>query len=472
MKKRGMAIDYIYRSVQTGLLKNGDYLPSVRRLAKQLGLSTSPIYAAYAHLETLEIVKSVERVGFRLIGAAKIPPGIKYDMPPVPIPELVRNYNYISNRSYDYIIPFGGDVPSGQYFPNEDLRRCLSHSARKFQDVLNIYGFANNKLRSVCNIEDDTARYIFRVHGFSISSDEFCQTSGANESIYFALRTLAKPGDLVAIESPGYLNAYINLARLYLKPLEIKTSFPDGLDLDELEDCLIGGARPKCLIVTPNFQNPTGAMMPAGAREHLLALSREYDFVIIEDDTLGALRFGERLPSLKEQDPDGVVYVSSHSKTFAPGYSVGWAAGGKHSFNIKALYMLESLYGSVIGHLAVADYIRSGKCYPQIKNLRMAYRENKDLMTSLIRDCFPAGTKMTAPLGGQYLWVTLPCGVSAEKIYYAALEHNILLAPGNLFSENLRFDGNLRFCYAMPITKQIIDSLEIVGSLIKAEVSK
>jgi DNA-binding transcriptional MocR family regulator len=468
MRKRERVIEHIYRSIQVGVLAQGDYLPSVRALAKQLGLSTSPVYEAYARLEERGIVESVERVGHRVIDISIIPPSQGYDVPPAAFDELLFNYSYLSNRFGD-IVPLGSIVPSGEYFPNAELAACLSRSARKFQNEFNTYGFAYNKLRSYCHIENVTVRYIFRVHGLSVSGDEICQTNGASEASLFALRALTKPGDLVAVESPGVLSDYINIRRLHLQPLEIRTTFPDGLDLDELEGRLRIGARPRCLLVTPNFQNPTGALMPERARERLLALSRQYRFVLIENDTLGALRFGERLPSLKEQDPDEVIYVSGCSKTFAPGYRVGWAAGGSHSFNIRALHMLESMEDSLAGHLAVMEYIRTGRYVSVIRNLREIYLENKELMTDRIRARFPAGTEISAPQGGQYLWITLPGGVSAEKIYYAAREQNILLAPGNLFSERLRHDANLRFCFAMPITEQVTDALDLVGNIAKAE---
>jgi DNA-binding transcriptional MocR family regulator len=473
MRKCEKVVEHIYRSIQVGVLNQGDYLPSVRALAKQFGLSTSPVYEAYARLEEQGIVESVERVGYRVIDISKIPPTRNYNIPPTPLDELLYNYNYFSNKDGEDgdIVSLGGNVPSGKYFPNAELASCLSRSARKFQDELNTYGFAYNKLRSYCHIENETARYIFRVHGLPVSGDEICQTGGASEASLSALRALTKPGDLVAVESPGVMSDYINIRRLHLQPLEIKTTFPDGLDLDELEGRLRIGARPKCLLVTPNFQNPTGALMPERSRARLLALSRQYRFVLIENDTLGALRFGERLPSLKEQDQDEVIYISSYSKTFAPGYRVGWAAGGNYSFDIRALHMLESMEDGLAEHLAVMEYLLSGRYVSLIKNLREIYRENMALMIDCIREHFPEGTEVAAPQGGQYLWVTLPEGVSAENIYYMAQTYGILLAPGNLFSEQLRFDANLRFCYAMPITKRVTDAIGTIGELVRSEIS-
>ncbi|MDR2487566.1 MAG: PLP-dependent aminotransferase family protein [Clostridiales Family XIII bacterium] len=469
MRKCDQIIDYIYRSIQAGILKQGDNLPSVRMLAKQFGFSITPVGAAYARLEEQGIIEGVERVGHRLVDIEKVPPAVAYDSPPIPIPPLMLDFLYQSNAGKtmeDGFVPLGSMVPTVQYFPNDDLARCLSHSARKFEDELNTYGFAHNRLRSHYHIENETARYIFRVHGLVVPGSEICLTSGASEASLFAMRALTRPGDTVAVESPGVLSDYINLQRLHLTPLEIPTAFPDGMDLDALEGHLQKGMRPKCLLVTPNFQNPTGALMPLPARKRLLELSRKYRFVVIENDTLGALRFGERIPSLKEQCPDEVVYVGSYSKTFAPGYRSGWAAGGKHSFNIMALHMLETLEDTLAGHLGVMEYVRSGKYFAHIKNLRAIYRENMRRMRSCLHSCFPPGTQVTEPQGGAYLWVTLPDGVSAEKIYYAALDRGILLAPGNLFSQYLHHDANLRISYAMPITEQVTDALAVVGGLV------
>ena len=403
-----------------------------------------------------------------MIDTAKIPLRNECVPPPIPVSDLLHKYSFFSNKDSEEIVQLGSTSPSNEYFPSKELSRCLTRAARVSPDVLNTYGFANNKLRSYYHPENATAQYIFHVHGVSISPDENCHTGGANEAIRNALRVLTKPGDVVAVESPGFLGTYQTLQHMHLQALEIPVNFPDGLDLGVFEKKLKDGARPKCIIVTPNFQNPTGALMPLKARDRLIALCMKHEIAIIEDDVLGALRFGERISSLKERMPDEVIYVGSYSKIFAPGYRVGWAAGGKYAYNLQVLNMIESAEATPIGHLALTEYIKSGKYAQHIKNLRNIYQENCEKMTIYIRQFFPASTEVSAPVGGQYLWVTLPDGMSAEKLFYDALDKHILLAPGNLFSIHHKYDQNMRICFAMPITQKIIDSIEIVGNLSKS----
>jgi DNA-binding transcriptional MocR family regulator len=468
MKKYEIVIDYIIRIIQTGNFRLGEFLPSIRTISKALDISAATVFEAYCRLERNGLVISEEQKGFRLMDTSTIPAlelAIQYM--PAPISDIQRNHYDTYNAYRKPIIQLGSMAPPNNYFPNEDLSKCLARVARTYPDRINKYGFSTDIVNSILPIEQITAKYMFKTFGIMASEAEVCHANGATEGLFFVLSTIAKKGDRVLMESPGFLGAYNALRRLYLEPVEIESLPPYGFNLDQAEKKLNMGVKPVCVIVTPNFQNPTGSLMPLENRKRLLHLCKKHNVIVIEDDTLGALRFGDRVPSLKELMPDDVIYISSYSKTMAPGYRVGWIAGGKYAYNIRIMQGLESFVMTISNHLAVAEYLESGKFKPYINNLRLIYKENARLMIDALKLAFPGGTEVFRPEGGQYIWVTLPKKITAVSVYFEAQKNNILLAPGVLFNGLSKYNNCLRFCCAMEMTSEVYNAIEIVGRIAK-----
>jgi DNA-binding transcriptional MocR family regulator len=386
-------------------------------------------------------------------------------MPPV-LDIQTHHFNY-NTRFSQKMTPLGAMAPPNAFFPSEDLGKCLSKVSRTNYAAINNYGYSTRTINEICSVEKVTAKYMYGILGITASESEIVHANGATDALLFTLSAVARQGDFVAVESPGYLGVYTVLRRLRITPLEVETLPPHGLNIDHLESMLKMGIKPSCLVVTPNFHNPTGSLMPLENRKRLSRLCRKNNIVIIEDDTLGALRFGKRVPALKELMPEEVVYINSYSKVMAPGYRVGWAAGGRHANGIRVMQGVESFVMTLSSHLAVAQYLDSGNFRPYITNLRKAYAENRDVMADAITSCFPEECEVfRTGGGGQYLWVTMPEGFSCTKTFFEALKHNILLAPGAMFSGTDKYDNCLRFCFAMEITQEILDAVETVGGIL------
>ena len=207
--------------------------------------------------------------------------------------------------------------------------------------------------------------------------------------------------------------------------------------------------------------------MPLENRVRLIELCAKYNIVIIEDDTLGTLRYEKLIPTLKSLSPEEVIYISSFSKVLSPGYRVGWVAGGKYADSIELVQGIETTSISLANHLTIAQYIESGKLKAYFANIRKIYSENCNLMADAIEKYFPEGTSVFRPKGGQYLWVEMPKKCSSTALFFAAQKCNILLAPGSMFTKSGDFENYLRFCYAMEITPQIMNAIETVGTLAK-----
>jgi DNA-binding transcriptional MocR family regulator len=475
MKKYETVIDYILMSIQTGNLRMGDLLPSIRITAHYLGVSTLTVYNAYCHLEQMKLVTGKERQGFVVVADANT---LDMDLShnfifqvETDLDDIKENFFFNNKQFLPEMVQIGALAPSNKYFPNEDLSKCLSRILRKDADLVNNYGFSIALEGNVSPIAVETAKYMYRSRGITVSETEICPTSGATESLLTVMRAIAKHGDMVMIESPCYLSLLTILRQQKLMPIGIETLPPFGLNIEKMEQLLEAGIRPTCIVVTPNFHNPTGSLMPIENRKRLLELCEKYGVIIVEDDTLGSLHFYDIVPSLKSMNPDNVIYVSSYSKVLSPGYRVGWVAGGKYSYKIDITHSFESYSTTIMTQFAVAQYLESGKMKAHLRGLRKIYENNRNLMIELLEKYLPCGTEIFKPLGGQYIWTTLPKTISAGELYFSAKKERILLAPGNIFTKSNDYSNCLRFCYAQEITDKIAIAIETVGKLAAEQVS-
>ncbi|MDR1205568.1 MAG: PLP-dependent aminotransferase family protein [Peptococcaceae bacterium] len=473
MRKYEAVIEFIMKSVYTGNLCPGDFLPSIRAMSQNLGVSNVTVYDAYCRLERKGLVRSKERKGFILNAVKEISAPKETSFYPHPLqiqpvlPDIqVQHFKNSIRRDQD-LIQLGAFSPPNQYFPNEELSKCLTRIIRAKPQELNTYDFSSATSETTSLVEKMTARYMFQFSGTLVSEAELFNTTGAWEGVHSVLSALTNPGDLVIMESPGFPGYFSLIQQLRLISMEIETLPPYGLNVDKLQLLLETGVRPACILVTPNYQNPTGSLMPLENRHRLLEICQEYDIIVVEDDVMGPLRFGSMLPTLKSLLPESVIYVSSYSKTISPGYRLGWVAAGKHTMKIRNVYGMGSFAIMRASQEAVAQYIASGKCHIYLKNLRRVYQKNCEQLADAIERSFPEGTAVYRPEGGSYLWVAMPGKISAEALFAEAMRHHILLAPGNIFTKRGEFGGCMRFCYAMALTAKEFDAVELVGNLAK-----
>ncbi len=248
--------------------------------------------------------------------------------------------------------------------------------------------------------------------GAALAEDDLCTTIGATEGLFLALRAIAKPGDVVAVESPAYFGVLQGIESLGLRALEIPAHPRTGLDVAAFEEAI--RAQPvRAVVVSPTVSNPLGAIMPEDEREKLVRITRRAEIAIIEDDVYGELVFDGTRPRLLRgyagaSEDNHVVLVSSVSKTLAPGYRVGWVAGGRWHGQIVRLKYGQSLACPALPGMAVAEFLASGGYDRHLRRLRAAVAGNVARYHDAIASQFPEGTRVAAPRGGYVLWVELP----------------------------------------------------------------
>src|SRR5690606_29137492 len=229
----------------------------------------------------------------------------------------------VAASSDPHLVPLGAAVPDPALLPLRALARHMGSVLRDDPSGASAYGAPHGMLP----LRRELAKREWNA-GLSVAPDDLLVTCGAAEGLNLAIRTTTEAGDVVAVESPAFFGTLQAIEGLGRRALEIPTCPVDGIDVDALEHAL-GRHRVGACIVTPNFHNPLGSLMPEVEKERLVGIACERGIPLIEDDAFGELYFDQPPPSLRSWDEDGtVVRIGSFSKTLAPGYRVGWILPG------------------------------------------------------------------------------------------------------------------------------------------------
>jgi DNA-binding transcriptional MocR family regulator len=362
------------------------------------------------------------------------------------------------------LLAFGCATIDPSYLPIAALNRIITQVTREMTTVGARYEGAPGLL----TLRRQIARRAVDA-GVALSEHDLCTTIGATEGLSLALRAVAKPGDVIAVESPAYFGVLQAIEGLGMRALEIPAHPRTGFDVTAFEEQL-RTQRVQAVMLAPTISNPTGSIMPDDERERLVRITRKHDIPVIEDDVYGELVFdGSRPRPLRAFDDEIVVHVSSVSKTLAPGYRVGWIAGGRWHDQIVRLKYSHSLACPALLGMAVAEFLASGGYDRHLRRLRTALAGNLERYREGILDEFPEGTRVSSPRGGFVLWVELPQGVDALALHEAALRRGIVVAPGPLFSARQRFGSYIRISAGTPWSDRISASIRTLGRLATKE---
>lgn len=466
MKKYEQLARDIEGLIAAGTLKPGDRLPSVRESVSSRAVSPSTVFEAYYLLESRGLVEARPRSGYFVKFVREATPEPHFPAPrsdstSVAMSDLVLEV-LGSIRQRD-VVPMGSAFPSPWLFPLDRLARAGAAAMRRLSpdELLEDISPGNEALRHQLAL-----RYL--AHGTAVNTDEIVVASGAMEALNLCLQAATKPGDVVAIESPTFYGCLQALERLQLNAVEIATHPREGLQIDSLRQALERHRIKACWFM-PNFQNPTGSLMPQDKKRALVGLLAEHEIPLIEDDAYAELYFGERRPPpAKAFDRKGLVlHCSSFSKCLAPGYRVGWAAAGRYAREVERLKLMGTLSVAVPSQVALLEYLRHGAFDKHLRGLRLRLEESQRRAFELIVQCFPPGTRVARPEGGYFLWVELPEGVDALELQRRALAERMSIAPGHLFSTTANFGNFIRLNYGHPSPELLGDAIEALGKIAK-----
>jgi DNA-binding transcriptional MocR family regulator len=446
-------------------LRPGDRVPSVREFSRQQRVSVPTALNAFATLETRGLIEARPRSGFyvraRQADMVREPKGAATPVKVTDFANVDPFDSLLADQSNPKFVALGAAVPNASLLPAEKLARIIGVIARRHSAL----GVGYDMPPGSETLRRELARRSLE-WGCSLRSDDFIVTNGGTEAISLALRATCKPGDTVAVESPTYYGLVGMLRQLGLNALPIPSDSSHGMDPDALRRALRRTRVSACALI-PNFNNPTGSLMPDDNKKQILELLAGRKIPIVEDDIFGDLNHeGARPRCLKSFDRDGTVLLcSSFSKTLAPGYRVGFIAAGRWHRHVMSLKQHSSLGGATLPALAIAEFLRNGGYNRYLRSLRQSYRHQVAQMREAVVETFPKAIGLSRPQGGFILWCELPANVNSLELFKRARAAGISIAPGPLFSPQGGHQNFIRIHCGHPWDARIERSIGILGHL-------
>lgn len=457
------------RSIRQGVYLHGERLPSIRQMRQQQRVAISTVLRAYLLLESRGVVTARPQSGFfvnlrgdhpepQMLPLVKTAPaaGAKH----VDVSRLVLAT--LRSIQSDHAIPLGSPYPDPDFFPFGTINRYAAAAGRTRArwGVTDALPPGNPRL-----IRQIARRYVEK--GVTVDPREIIITVGATEAINLGLQAVAQPGDVIAVESPTFYAMLHAIERLGMKAVEIPTHPDTGIDIDELSSVMESQRIAACMVM-PNFQNPLGFLMPDEHKRRLMSLLVKHDIPVIENAVYDELYYGRSAPTcLKQFDEKGLVlHCSSFSKSLTAAYRIGWIMPGRYRDKVEKLKFLNTLTSPAIPQIAIAGYMERSGFDHHLRRIRKAYAQQANLMKTMVSRFFPSGTRMSSPAGGYVLWVEMPSGVDAMKVYERALERGITVGPGQMFSVSEdTYRSCIRLNYSTPWSAAIEEAVVMVGRI-------
>jgi DNA-binding transcriptional MocR family regulator len=434
----------LQRLIVGGEIEHGARLPSVRSAMRSFGVSKNTLIAAYAHLEMSGVISAKDRSGYfvareRDNELARAPYIIDHPLSLVEqrgqdiLNDLValrdrHGHDLLSPMLDPKLLPLGMVSRTARKILTEDLRACLTPD----------FGPGYRPLRRAL------AGY-YRTREISADDHDFVITLGCTHALVSAVEASTAPGDTIAIRTPTFYPLLRIIHSLNRKIIEIPSTANRAGDLERLEEA-IERFNVRACVVSVSLPDPYGASLSDVDKRRLIDLAERFNMAMIEDDVFGHVSIRNKLMRpLKAFDQNGrVLHCSSFSKTLGSGLRVGWCMPGRYA---KAMQNVRSIVAPampVFEQAVIAKLLESPSFSRHVRELKLNVRQNIHALQNALGEGLLAGSHLTSKDGGLLAWVRLPAGTSATTIYKAALERNVALAPGGMYSLANQFDDHIR----------------------------
>ena len=362
-----------------------------------------------------------------------------------------------------------GGWPDPAKFPIKAIRRIFDNMIVKHGDQMLQYG-------STEGLEDLRQVLAQRMNAEGLpdtAPDNLMITHGSAQGMHLAAQVFVDREDVVIVGLPTYFGGpgavHARGGGVVGVPVD-----RDGLNPNRLAQAIkllsAAGKRVKGVYVIPNFQNPTGVTLSLERRRQLVSLAETHDLIIFEDDPYADLRFeGKRLPSLKSMDRSGrVIHLRSLSKTFVPGFRLGWAVGDSGA--IRQMVVAKQFSDAATNTPAqyvLLEFIRQGLLDKQIKENIEFYRAKRDFMIAQMKRYFPPATTWNRPQGGFFIFVKLPKNMDAAELFQRAVARNVAFVTGQPFFVDGSGHNTFRLSYSQVGEEDMEAAIREIGNLIK-----
>jgi len=285
-------------------------------------------------------------------------------------------------------------------------------------------------------------------------------TTGSQQGLDLLARVLFDPEDVVLVELPSYTGAITAFRSVGASLVGVRQN-PDGIDLDELDETIVRlrgeGRRVKALYVVPNFQNPTGLLLGAAKRPRLAEWAETRNVLVIEDDPYRDLYFpdvaSERdtRPIAADDSHGRVIYLSSFSKTLAPGFRVAWLhAPEPIAAKLEIAKQAEDLCSGGLDQRVVYEACRRGILAKNLPRLREHYQHKRDVMVKALHQHLAGKLTWPEPRGGFFLWAKLSGSLQTDALLARARERGVIFVAGSAFFVDGSGAQHLRLSFSAP----------------------
>ncbi len=443
--------------IANGTLRSGERLAATRELAGKLGLNRTTVSAAYSLLEESGLIQGhVGRGSFVARNVDAHPPNATDWEAMLPSPETA-----FTAPAHKIEISFATSRPAEDDFPLSEFRRLCKQviDGPDAADILQLgspHGYP--PLR----------RYLLenaRREGVARSGDELMITNGCQQALDLLARLFAAAGTAaVVIEDPVYHGVLrvFGRAGANLIPVPVDQA---GINVDALEE-VIRREHPRLLVITPSFQNPTGATLSLERRKRIVSLVRSFGVALIENDIYSELRYrGKALPTLKALDESGnTILLRSYSKVSFPGLRVGWVIAPEPVVaRLAEAKQISDLHSDQLSQAVLLRFAESGELERHLERTRIRGAARLEAALRACTAYLPAGATFTRPEGGMNLWIEVPAPLNAERLLTRAQERGVDFLPGRYFSASPPHQRGLRISFGSLSEEQIRRGIQILG---------
>lgn len=360
------------------------------------------------------------------------------------------------------IISFAGGFPSPESFPVEDLKRIM-------QEVLDKEGAAALQYGSTDGVKalrEEISRLYKRDENLDVPVENIMITTASQQALDLICRIFIDPGDVIVCGLPTYLAALQSVWSYRGQPYGLRHN--NGL----AEACNVlcaTGKKPKFIYSIPDFQNPSGETMTLEERKYVVDVARKYDLLIVEDTPYKNIRFeGETLPSMYSMAPERVIMVGTFSKTFVPGFRLGWIVA-QHDVIERIIVAKQSsdLCTPVFNQMVAAHYLASGAYDVNLKKTCALYKRKKNVMVSSFEEFMPKGVTWTNPDGGLFLFLRLPEQFDTRELFDLAIKENVAFVIGEAFHSDGSGKNTMRLNFSFASDEKIREGVRRLAAAIR-----
>ncbi|MEK7668316.1 MAG: PLP-dependent aminotransferase family protein [Gemmatimonadota bacterium] len=366
------------------------------------------------------------------------------------------------------LISFAGGLPAPELFPVREIEEACRHILAT--DAAHVLQY------STTEGHPPLRQWLADAMSFPdlrVEPDNIIITNGSQQALDLIGKLFVEPGSCVMTSEPTYLGA-LQAWNVYQACYVTVPQDDDGILVDRIPALLATATQPRLLYVLPNFHNPAGVTIPLDRRLELVRIAREHDLILVEDDPYGELRFeGEPITHLYRLAPERTIYLSTFSKTLAPGLRIGWVTAPKTIIQrfVQAKQGAD-LHTGTFAQAVVADVCQRGLLHGHVRKICSTYHERRDAMLAALGEHWPEGCSWTRPHGGLFLWARIPEGLHAAELLPKAVERKVAYVPGMVFYPGEAGGFNaMRLNFSNAGATQIQDGIRRLGDVIREAVA-